>query len=341
MLTVVLVFLFLSIFLYALLGGADFGIGVLELLSSSKNREKTKKTAYRVIGPVWEANHVWLIIVLVILWIGFPTYFQIIMIYLHFPLSIALLGIIVRGVSFIFRHYDAVKDGSQVVYDKMFEWSSLITPLFLGVSFGALLSGSIDTRPIEFIGFYEAFITPWLNIFTLSIGLFFVSLCTFNSSIFIIGETTGEEKAHFIRKAKHSTLALSIAGSLVVLISILQNNALGNLIKEQIPIAILVLIFGLILLFLLWRNLNKHKKVEVRIIGILMSLTILGGLLFLYFPNIIISIQGKMNILEDTAPDTVINSLGVSLLIGGVFIIPGLFHLLKSFGMLKIMETDQ
>ena len=80
MLYIVLFFLLFSLLLYVLLGGADFGAGIVELFSSAKNKEHTRDTIYRVMGPIWEANHIWLIIMLVILWVAFPAYFNIIII---------------------------------------------------------------------------------------------------------------------------------------------------------------------------------------------------------------------------------------------------------------------
>ncbi len=71
---VVIVYLFLSILLYLLLGGADFGAGIIEMFTSSKHIRRTRKTLYHAIGPIWEANHMWLIIAIVILFVGFPAY---------------------------------------------------------------------------------------------------------------------------------------------------------------------------------------------------------------------------------------------------------------------------
>ena len=107
MIYVVLFFLAFSLLLYVLLAGADFGAGIVELFSSKKNQAITKKTVYRVMGPVWEANHIWIIIMIVILWVGFPAYYNILVVYLHIPLTLMLLGITLRGVAFVFRHYDA------------------------------------------------------------------------------------------------------------------------------------------------------------------------------------------------------------------------------------------
>ncbi|MCB4235344.1 cytochrome d ubiquinol oxidase subunit II [Kaistella anthropi] len=94
------------------------------------NRTKTKNLMYESIAPVWEANHMWLIIAIVILFVGFPQIYTTLSIYLHIPLVLMLLGIIARGTAFTFRHYDAVKDDWQEVYTQIFYYSSLLTPFF-------------------------------------------------------------------------------------------------------------------------------------------------------------------------------------------------------------------
>ncbi len=109
----VILCLFIGIATYLLLGGADYGAGVLELFTAPKKREYHQNLTYKAIGPVWEANHVWLILVLVIVFVGFPTLHAQVMTHLHIPLTILLVGIILRGTAFVFKHYDAVHVGSQ------------------------------------------------------------------------------------------------------------------------------------------------------------------------------------------------------------------------------------
>src|ERR1044072_4596679 len=102
MLYVVMGYWWAAILLYLLLGGADFGARIIELFTSGKNRGKTRRTMYQAIGPIWEANHMWLIIVIVILFVGFPVIYTTMSIHLHIPLAIMLLGIIARGTAFAF-----------------------------------------------------------------------------------------------------------------------------------------------------------------------------------------------------------------------------------------------
>src|ERR1700760_3360671 len=131
MLYVVILFLWVSLLVYLLMAGADFGAGILELVNRKKNRTIIRETSYHVMGPIWEANHMWLIIAVVILFVGFPDVYTTVSVYLHLPLVVMLFGIIARGTSFSFRNYDAVKDHWQKFHSGIFVYSSFITPLFL------------------------------------------------------------------------------------------------------------------------------------------------------------------------------------------------------------------
>src|SRR3954468_20285516 len=134
MLTVVILFLCFAILLYFLLGGADFGAGIIELFTSDPNKNRTRRTMYQAMGPIWEANHMWLIIAVVILFVGFPRIYTQMSIYLHIPILIMLMGIIARGTAFTFRNYDAIKgERTQNLYNHIFVYSSFVTPLFLGL----------------------------------------------------------------------------------------------------------------------------------------------------------------------------------------------------------------
>src|ERR1700761_2697048 len=199
MLYVVIVFLWVALLLYLLLGGADFGAGIIELFTSEDNKVKTRKISYEAIGPIWEANHMWLIIAIVILFVGFPAIYSTMSVYLHIPLVIMLLGIIARGTAFAFRNYDAVVDNMQKVYNKIFIYSSFITPLFLGIIAGSSVSGQIDPQANDFL---SAYIFSWFNWFSVSIGFFTASLCGFIAAIYLIGEVkTDAERKRFVRKA--------------------------------------------------------------------------------------------------------------------------------------------
>lgn len=340
MLYVVLFFTVFSFFLYVLLGGADFGAGILELFSSKENKKLIKKTVYSVMGPVWEANHIWIIILIVILWIAFPAYYNILVVYLHIPLTLVLLGITLRGVAFVFRHYDAVKDKSQLLYDKMFEFSCLVTPIFLGMTFGALLSGNIKTMENNPDGnFSDFFIAPWFDAFPIVIGLFFAALCVFLAATFLIGEVNQENRKLYIRKAIIATYAVVFFGLVVLVVGYTGNHAfVVDFLNNYNAIGLVFL--SAILLFPLWYSIRKGEHILCRFFAGLQVLLIISAALLAHYPDIIITNSGSISILDNVAPDKVIEVLGISLLIGGFLILPGLFHLLKSFKMIKILDED-
>ena len=136
------VILWVGVTLYAIFGGADFGAGMWDLLAGSGDRgERVRAQIDRSIGPVWEANHVWLIFVLVILWTAFPTAFSAIMTTLYIPLALAALGIVLRGPGFAFRH--ALPGPVQRPASRVFGVSSVLTPFFMGTVVGAIASGEV------------------------------------------------------------------------------------------------------------------------------------------------------------------------------------------------------
>ncbi|MDN3593756.1 cytochrome d ubiquinol oxidase subunit II [Zunongwangia endophytica] len=341
MLYVVLFFLFFSLLLYVLLGGADFGAGIVELFSSRENKKVNRDTIYRVMGPIWEANHIWLIILIVILWIAFPMYFNILIIHLHVPLTLVLLGITMRGVSFVFRHYDAFEDKSQLIYNALFRFSSFITPVFLGMCFAALVGGKIIiTEDYSNYTFYELFMAPWFNAFGILMGLFYASLCAFLASTLLIGESEGDIKNMYIRKSKISTGILVLLGFILIVYGFFNEIAfIWDFVTN--PISLVCIVLSGILLFPLWKFIRSGRRILSRYFAGLQVFLVLFAALIAHFPNVIITSNQEVNLLADISPDSVITVLGISLIIGGGVILPGLFHLMKSFKMIKIFDREE
>lgn len=340
MLYVVLFFAVFSFFLYVLLGGADFGAGIIELFSSTQNQKPIKNTVYHVMGPVWEANHIWIIILVVILWIAFPVFYNIVVIYLHIPLTLVLLGITLRGAAFIFRHYDAIKGESQKLYDRLFRISCLITPIFLGMCFGALVSGDIqllDAAPKA--GFYEFFVRPWFGLFPLVIGLFYAGLCTFLASVFLIGEAAQDEKKMYIRKATIATIAVVALGFIVLIAGFAEGRIFVTDFFHN-PFALGAVGLSAIILYPLSRAIRLGRVIRCRIFAGLQVILVLFAAIITHFPYMISTTSGPVSLLQGIAPASVINVLGITLVIGGALILPGLFHLLKSFQMIKMLDED-
>ena len=329
MLYVVIIYLWTAILLYLLMGGADFGAGIIELFTSKKNERLTRRTMYKAIGPIWEANHMWLIITIVILFVGFPVIYTTMSIHLHIPLIIMLLGIIARGTAFTFRHYDAVVDDMQLIYNRIFTLSSLITPLFLGIIAGSAVSGKIDTQATDFI---SAYLFSWLNFFSVAVGFFTVTICGFLAAVYLTGETDNEQyKRHFIKKAQHMSIAALFCGVLVFIAAYVENIPLGYWIFGNTVSLIATSAAG-ISLVVLWYLLHKQKTKLIRILAGFQVTMILAATTYSHYPNIVILKNGNyLSLIEHQGHARTIESLAWALLIGSVFILPALFYLLYSF----------
>lgn len=335
-LNIVLFFLVFSVLLYVILAGADYGAGILELFTTKKDREVTKKTIYRVIGPVWEANHVWIIITIVILWVGFPAFYNIIVIYLHVPITLMLIGVTLRGVAFVFRHYDAYQDNSHKIYDVLFRFSSVFTPLMIGCIFGAMIGGKIDLEIVN-KSFSEIYIYPWFNIFSILIGIFFTALCTFLSSILLIGESNASTRKIFVNKALYTTVFVVCMGFICLIYGYYNHlYFVIQLIQNYTAIALMTL--SGILLFPLWACIKNQIPIGSRVLAGLQVIIILSVPAVEFFPSLIFTSTGNISILDNIAPESVFKILALMLIIGGSLILPGLFHLFKSFKMIKILE---
>lgn len=329
MIYIVIGFLWLSICLYIILGGADFGAGIVELFTNKKARHKTQEIMYESIAPVWEANHMWLIIAIVILFVGFPEIYTTMSTYLHIPLVLMLVGIIARGTAFTFRHYDAVKDNWQVLYTQIFYYASLLTPFFLGLIAAATVSQSINPDATHFLDLY---IFSWLNWFGVSVGLFTVALCAYLASIFSLRET--RDKADLmlmIRKSKQTMIFVVITGILVFLTAYISDIPLLMWVFSK-PLGIMSIAFATIALLLILRAMNRQKLLPVRALAGFQMVMILVAATYQHNPDIILLGNGQhLSLLVHNAPPKTIAALGWALMLGSLFILPFLFYLMASF----------
>lgn len=338
MMYVVIGFLWLSICLYVILGGADFGAGIVELMTRKKNRPKTQVIMYESIAPVWEANHMWLIIAVVILFVGFPEVYTTLSTYLHIPLVLMLIGIIARGTSFTFRHYDAVKDEWQKVYTQIFYFSSLLTPFFLGLIAAATISRSIHP---EADNFPDLYIFSWLTGFGVSVGFFTTALCAYLASIFALRETADRmELKLMIRKSKQTMVFVVITGLLVFFTAYISDIPLVMWVFSK-PLGIMATTFATICLLLILRAMHTGKLLAVRALAGFQIIMILVAATYQHNPDIILFGNGQqLSLLEHVAAPKTITALGWALILGSVFILPFLFYLMVSFSKRRRQLTD-
>jgi cytochrome d ubiquinol oxidase subunit II len=210
--------LVLAITAYAVLGGADFGAGFWDLTAGGAERgARLRGLVKRSMGPVWEANHVWLIVILVVLWTCFPHAFGPLMETLYVPLFLAAVGIIFRGTAFALRGEAATISEARLL-GATFALSSVLTPFFLGCAIGAVASGQV---PAE--GDPSAVFSSWTGATSILVGLIAVATGAYISAVFLAGDATRlglpDLVAAFRRRALGAAIvagALAIGGLAVV-----------------------------------------------------------------------------------------------------------------------------
>jgi len=339
MIYVVIAFLWVSICLYVITGGADFGAGIIELFSKKSYRDKTKKIMSKSIAPIWEANHMWLIIAVVILFVGFPTIYTTVSTYLHIPLVLMLVGIIARGTAFTFRNYDAVEDNWQKLYAQIFFYSSLFTPFFLGIIAAATISGSIDTEAKDFLSLY---IFSWLNTFGVCVGFFTVSLCAYLASLFSLHEARFSDALPIMKKKARETAIYVVVTGVLVFLSAHYSDI--PLLKWIFSKALGIIAITLATISLLFTNeaIKKGHFLLVRIYGGFQIIMILVAATYQHNPNIILFANGgHLSLFDESAAPKTIEALGWALLLGSIFILPFLFYLLFSFGNQSKAENNE
>jgi cytochrome d ubiquinol oxidase subunit II len=211
----------LSLNAYVLLAGADFGGGVWDLLASGPRREQQRATVADAIGPIWEANHVWLILVVVLLFSCFPRAFAHYSTALHVPLTLMLVGIVLRGSAFTFRSYDSKADNVQRRWGRVFAIASVVTPVLLGVCLGAIAGGNVPMVPLDATRtFAELYLLPWLNPFAIAVGVLTLALFAHLAAVYLAWESTEAElKDDFRERALHAAVCVFIAGTLTIMLA--------------------------------------------------------------------------------------------------------------------------
>jgi cytochrome d ubiquinol oxidase subunit II len=328
MLTLVIIILGISFILYTLLGGADFGAGIIETFAGKRGEQ----TISKAMAPVWEANHVWLILAVVILFTAFPAVYASLSLVLHIPLMMVLIGIIFRGTAFTFRHYDVVHDNSHKYYTFLFKLSSFITPVFLGAVLGAMILGRITFETSA--GFFEKFVSPWFNIFCLAMGIFSAALFAYIAAVFLVGEARIEsERKKYSTLSKRSMLLTLLTGILVIFTGEMEGNPLvKEFLHSTTSIVMLLFAFLLCPVILTFLNRKKNKTLFLRAaIGLQVS-AILIGWFYIQYPVLIQEKSGNhLTIFNTQAPPATLQQLLIALIVGLLLIVPAFVYLFKVF----------
>jgi cytochrome d ubiquinol oxidase subunit II len=327
MLEIVIALVTLSaLILYAVMGGADFGGGIWDLLASGPRAERQRHRIADAIAPIWEANHVWLILVIVLLFTAFPVAFASMMTALHVPLTAMLVGIVLRGSAFVFRKYDNRDDRAHRRWSWVFGISSVVTPWLQGVSLGALASG--DIRVVS--GTVQTgFFAGWTDAFALTCGVFAVALFAFLAAVYLTVDAMGDPEVQddFRRRAVRTELALAPIAA-VVFFTARAGGApemYAGLTRWWAP-WLLVATTACALLALYALLARRFRIARVAAVG--QVTLILVGWSVAQFPNLIVP---DLDIFETAAPPATLRLLAIALAAGAVVLLPSLYYLFRVF----------
>ncbi len=314
---------------YLVFGGADFGAGIWTLFSLGRRGQPQRALIDQAIGPIWEANHVWLIIAVVILFTAFPSAFALISVRLHIPLTLMLIGIVLRGTAFAIRTHDITSrpDGftnTPSIWHGVFAWSSLITPTMLGIVLGAIASGRV-AGPTDTIK--ERFIDPWLAPFPIAVGLLATVLVAYLAAAYLIMESRDPSLRHIFRfrAIMSGLLVIMMAAITLILLRDGAPEIYRGLAKTEVGRATVVAT-ALVHLTALWALITQ-RDLLARFLAGTGAVSILWGWALSQYPYLV---EPSVTI-YDAAPQGTLDILLASLLVGSVILFPFLFYLYNLF----------
>ncbi|HEY2436701.1 MAG TPA: cytochrome d ubiquinol oxidase subunit II [Solirubrobacteraceae bacterium] len=302
---------------YAIFAGADFGAGFWSLVSAGDARgRQARELIDWAIGPVWEANHVWLIFVLVVLWTAFSSAFEAVFSTLFIPLSLAALGIVLRGAGFAFQK-TARRLKGRVVAERIFGLSSLLTPFFMGTVVGAIAServpvGNAAGDPVS----------SWVNAVSILIGALFVSTSAYLSAVFLVSDSRRADNRDLERYFEMRALAAGLFAGAVAFagLFVLRDDArylFERLIREGLPLVIVSVLCGLGVLVLLRRGARRGARALA--VGAVAAVVWAWGVA--QYPYLL---PKTLTIDQAAAPGSVLEGLLIVFVAAVVLVLPGL-----------------
>ena len=309
---------------YALFGGADFGGGWWDLLAGGARKgEPQRALIEHSIGPVWEANHVWLIFVLVTLWTGFPTAFQAVMSTLYVPLTLAAFGVILRGSAFAFR-----KSVSGVALKRLFgatfALSSVLTPFFLGTVAGAVASGRVPPGNAR-----GDAVTSWLNPTSLLGGTLAVGACAYLAAVYLCRDSLRDGHEDLAEGFRLRALVTAVATGAIALagIAVLRADApklFDGLTGRALPLILLSAAAGLASVQLL----RTRRYAPARVAAALAVAAVVWGWGVAQYPYVL---EPGLTVDEAAADPAALRPLLVTMVAAGILVVPSLLLLIAMF----------
>jgi cytochrome bd ubiquinol oxidase subunit II len=320
--------LWLSLTAYAVLAGADFGGGVWDALAAGPRALEQRRAVAQAMGPVWEANHVWLIFMITGLFTAFPFAFATLASRLYLPLTLALVGIVLRGAAFVFRAHGREAVGPLTAWGAIFGAASMLAPFFLGTVAAAVATGTIhpfltQAQAAVATDMFEGWTTPE----AIAIGLFAVSLCAYLAATYLMVETEDRPalQADFRRRAIVAGLVSGALALLALLLVALEAQRLfQSLTGRGLPLLILAMVNGPVALWAVWRTRPRIARVAVVAQVVLVLWAWVAG----QWPYLI---PPDLTIASAAAPSTTLNAMLVVVGVGMALLLPSLWLLFRVF----------
>ncbi|MDE0084479.1 MAG: cytochrome d ubiquinol oxidase subunit II [Candidatus Poribacteria bacterium] len=317
----------ISLIIYMLTGGADFGGGVWDLFATGSRAKTQRNLITNALAPIWEANHVWLIVIVVLLFVAFPVAFATIGTALHIPLTLMLIGIVLRGTAFVFRTYDDQSDKTHLRWSRVFAIASIITPVILCVCIGGVASRTnkvdVETATVD-----TDFFSSWFAPFPFAIGFFTLTLCALLAAVYLTLETDNSELQEDFRvRALIAAVSVGAMAGISFLLSAKGapsiRQGLGNSVWS-IPFHILTAAVAVCAIWAIWRRYFQLARVLVPIQVVL----IIFGWGLAQFPYIV---APNLTFSNTAAPDSVLRPVLIVVIIGGVMLVPAFWYLYAVF----------
>ncbi|TSD99935.1 cytochrome d ubiquinol oxidase subunit II [Skermania sp. ID1734] len=317
-----MVFVLIGLIAYTVLSGADFGAGLWQLTAGKGPKAAAlQEHAHHAIAPVWEANHVWLVFVLTVLWTTYPVAFGSIASTLTIPLFIAAVGIICRGATYALDA-GAANDRERRAIDAVFSASCALTPFAMGTAVGGIASGRVPVGNAA-----GDLFTSWLNPTSVLVGILAVVLSAFLAAVYLGADAQRIEESDLVHRFRWRALASGVVAGIAAVagLPILHADApslLDGLLRGGGLVALIVsCVCGLASLVLVW----VHRFAPARYTAAVAAAAIIVGWAVAQYPVLL----PGLTVEDAAAPDSTLIAVTISVLAGAVLLLPSLALLFR------------
>ena len=310
--------------LYAVFAGADFGGGVWDLLAFGERKDEQRSAIARAMGPVWEANHVWVIFLIVVLFTAFPRGFAGLWTGLFAPLSLVLLGVILRGAAFVFRAHDEGAPREQRFFGIVFSISSVITPFALGATAGVVAAG--DLQPAG-DGWQTV---PWSVVFSpfpVVTGMLAICICAYTAATFLTAQTEGALRGDFRRRALVAGGGFALFAALGLVLADREAPELAHelLHGRALPLVVVAGVLAILGFVVAWTDAARLA----RYVAVAFVLAVVWGWALAQWPYLI---TPYLTFQDAASSDAMLEVYLACLAVGAVILVPSLVYLWRTFG---------